>query len=368
MSDEETQKNGGDKGAESNLSQWVPIPNDKLLYISSSFVVADSLGGGLCPCTHTGSFVPKCCSKSLTTGDAFVVSIHDANQKEPISYKTKSIEIEGVDIRVYGNGNQIEYGGSFIRICVAGGGEYTLTIKGRRLSVKDICTSDVAEIQITAKEKIEIGLHEKKNREDKGLEFRAKGKNKQPSQWGLGVIFLLCLCSWAGLTCLPFGCFSNICDTYFTVLNGASRTNEVVSVGCIGTPSTVTNTLSMQTSYSNVPNQKLPTNVVNATAASVSTTVGTSTTSREVECRGTSGMTFYLMMSCLLYIAAYGAMAYMTFVALGALRRSCKLNGNVRPIIEALRNEPDKERRRAMQKKILDDMIDTYLDRPASDE
>jgi len=358
----EVQKEGG-----VHDSPMVPIPNGMSISIPPR-VVVDSLGVGFCPCAHTGAFVPKCCSKSQTRVGAFVVSMHDSNQKEPILYKTKSIEIEGVDIRVYSNGNQIEYDGSFIRICAAGEGEYTLTIKGRRLSVKDVCTSDVAEVQIAAKEKIEIGLHEKKNRENNGLEFRAKEENRPHSQWGLGVIFLLCLCSWAGLTWLPFGRFGNICGTYFNVLSGASRTNEVVSVGCMGTPSAVTNALSMQTCYSNTPNQNLPTNIVNATATSVSTTVGTPTASGGVGGRGTSGVTFYLVISCILYIVSYGAIVYMTFVAFRALRRSRKLNGNMRSIIEALRNEPDKERRRAMQKKILDDMIDTYLDRPSADE
>ena len=50
------------------------------------------------------------------------------------------------------------------------------------------------------------------------------------------------------------------------------------------------------------------------------------------------------------------------------MRRHNKMTRNMSPVIEALRNERDKEKRRAMQKKILDDMIDTYLDRPSSDE
>ena len=37
-------------------------------------------------------------------------------------------------------------------------------------------------------------------------------------------------------------------------------------------------------------------------------------------------------------------------------------------VIDALENEHDKSARKAMQKKVLDDMINTYLERPSAED
>ena len=69
-----------------------------------------------------------------------------------------------------------------------------------------------------------------------------------------------------------------------------------------------------------------------------------------------------------MYVIFYGVVVYLMVLTVHALKRCRKLYGNMQSVIDALRNERDKDKRRAMQKKILDDMIDTYLDRPSSDE
>lgn len=56
------------------------------------------------------------------------------------------------------------------------------------------------------------------------------------------------------------------------------------------------------------------------------------------------------------------------FLTLRALRRKRKLTADMSGVLEALRNERDKEKRKAMQRKILDDMINTYLDKPSSED
>lgn len=320
-------------------------------------------------------WIPMLNGKSIkiASRQSFFVRINDREIGE-VTYATKIIEIIGSDVRIYGN--QIECQGEKIAVSPMQEGEdkkYLLLIKGSRLSVANIRTVDVEEIQINADDEIEVGLCDRKKEKDNVTHGLVRDDKKEESNikwlyWALG----LCLCILATLTLVPIIMFDTTCDKYLNVHLNAQRekagTNEIVSVGCMGTPSVVTNTLSMQTCYSNTPNQNLPTNVVNTIATSVSTTVGTLTASRGDEGRGASGVTFYLVMAWVLYIASYGAIVYMTFVTFRTLRRSRKLNGNMRPIIEALRNEPDKVRRRAMQKKILDDMIDTYLDRPSSDE
>lgn len=344
--------------------KWIPVPNDRVL-IASSYAGADRPCLDVCPFTCTGMFLVRC-SPPKRLPVKFSVLIRD-RKLGMIPYETKTIEVEGVDVRIYGN--KIEYDGKIIKVDPLQSGPkstYMFSVKGSRLKVKDVRTIDVEEIQIKANEKIEIELHEKK--QDNDLVRIGKGSEKIKSQWWGRAVFLVCLCFWAGLSWLPFGCFSNICDKYFNVLNRVPGTNEVVSVGCTYSSPTVTNTLSMQTYYSNTLNQNPPTNVVNAAATSINSTVGSPTAARGVEGQGTFGVTFYLLMSCILYVVFYCAIVYLTFAVFRTLRRSSKLNGNMRSVIDALRNERDKDKRKAMQKKILDDMIDTYLDRPSSDE
>ena len=58
----------------------------------------------------------------------------------------------------------------------------------------------------------------------------------------------------------------------------------------------------------------------------------------------------------------------LTIATFKAMRRHNKMTRNMSSVLEALRNERDKKKRQEMQKKILDDMIDTYLDKPSSED
>lgn len=362
MSDEETQKNGGDKCARSNPPHWIPIPNDKSLYISSRDGVC-SFENGLYPCACTGMIVGKCCNKPQTRGKSFFVSIHDRNQIEPITYNTKVIEIDGVDIRVYGN--QIEYDSSSIRVeQISDDGTDTkrLLIKGGRISVKDVRAVNIEKVEIIFDEKIDIQLHTKRETAE-----RSNGGVKLPVGLGYFLSFIGYICCLIFLSFMPFVEFDAICKKYSTALCDVSKANKVTAAWCSSEPPAVTNALSVLTSCSGVADQSLPTNVVKATT-SVSSVVGSQVQLKENEGSGTLGVTFCLALICLLYGGLYGVFIYLTLTAFHAWRRHWKLNDGIGSVLNALREETDKKKRQEMRDKILGGMIDTYLDRPSSDE
>ena len=110
------------------------------------------------------------------------------------------------------------------------------------------------------------------------------------------------------------------------------------------------------------------TNNVATTSTSTSSTEKHGVGDDKCLSQGGGVVTFYFVMACLLYVMLYAIVIFVAFVTFKAMRRHNKMTRNMSAVIGALRNERDKEKRRAMQKKILDDMIDTYLDRPSSDE
>ena len=357
---EKAEINGGVNGSESKLSQWIPIPNDKLLYISSCARLL-SLDNGFCPFACTGMFVGKYCNNSQASKNVFTVLIHDRIQGE-ISYKTKMVEIEGVDIRV--SGNQIEYVDSLIEVVpIRGRDEKYALIKGRRLSVKNVCTTEIEAIKILVDEKIDIQLHDKRQ-----IAERCNGRAKLSFGWGAFLAFIGCLCFLMFLSLMPFGEFDTICTKYSKALYGVSNTNKVTSVGCACEPPVVTNTLSVLTSCNGVTNQNLQTNIINTATTSVSSVAGSQVQLKGNESSGTLGVTFCFVLICFLYVGLYGVFVYLTLVAFHAWRRHRKLNGGISSVLNALRAETDKKKRQEMRDKILDDMIDTYLDKPSSED
>ena len=75
-----------------------------------------------------------------------------------------------------------------------------------------------------------------------------------------------------------------------------------------------------------------------------------------------------LFLGCVLYLVFYGVVAYIVFVTYRSQVRHARLHGDMRAIIDALRFEPDREKRVSLQRKILDAMVNMYLDRPSADE
>ena len=151
------------------------------------------------------------------------------------------------------------------------------------------------------------------------------------------------------------------------MLQGKSATNETAVAVC-AIPAKVTNTLSLQADCQGQPRQNSITNSVEASATSVSSSSDSPLSVANSERAGSGRVTFYFVLACLLYVMFYCVIVYFTILTIHALKRSRKLHGDMQSVIDALRNERDKDKRKAMQKKILDDMIDTYLDKPSSED
>lgn len=238
-----------------------------------------------------------------------------------------------------------------------------LEVKGNGIGIKDVRTSDVERVIIRSRKRIRAAVESTQQVKAK------KRKTISFGDWlGWWVILLVAeVLIVAALTALPFWKFIPIRDKYLEELQGVDTTNEVVVANSAYTPSVVTNTLSMQTSCSNVMSQSAPTNCIDTIATSISSASG-SPSLEGGKRQGTVGITLYFVLSCFLYVVFYAMFVCFTFLTLRALRRKRKLTADMSGVLEALRNERDKDKRKAMQKKILDDMINTYLDKPSAED
>lgn len=336
-----------------NSPEWIPIENDK------SIRVHMKLG-------FWGKMF-RMVRRIFYKTDQFGIRVIDRRLGE-IVYRSDSVEVTGTDLRVYGNEVRFEKGDSIlIKAWEKKKGSksapiYQLEIKGNGISIKDVRTSDVDRIIIRANQRIKAVVEPVQRVEKKKEESSGSGY-----LWWLGFLLVIEMAVLVVLTGLPFWQFVPIRDKYLEVLQGGYATNEVVVTNSAYTPSVVTNTLSMQTSCSNVMSHSTPTNTIDTIATSVSSASG-SPSLEGGKRQGVLGVTLYFVLSCLLYVVFYAMFVCFTFLTLRALRRKRKLTADMSGVLEALRNERDKDKRRAMQKKILDDMIDTYLDKSSSED
>ena len=313
--------------------EWVPIENDKKLRIHGK-------------------------------GEAIFLSIIDRRLGE-IVYRSDVIEITGADLRVYGEQIKYEKGEKIsTEVHGVGSGSYCeLEVQGTGLKIKDIRTSDVERITIRTGKKIKAVVEPAQTDQEKKRVIKSGtgGLCGWVSLFGLEFLFLL------ALTALPFMPFVAKEHGGLDRLGGNFATNETVVVTCT-VPAKVKNTLSLQADAQAFLPHNSKTNSVGATATSISSTSDMPTTAKEFKRIGEGRITFYFVLACLLYVIFYGVVVYLMVLTVHALKRCRKLHGNMQSVIDALRNERDKEKRKAMQKKILDDMIDTYLDKPSSED
>lgn len=111
-----------------------------------------------------------------------------------------------------------------------------------------------------------------------------------------------------------------------------------------------------------------PSNQFYVTVSGVNSTTNAPSIYNEHVCNFVRTDFALLIFAILLYLCFYCIATYFTIVSYHAFRRKCKLICDIHGVLGALGEEPDKKRRQAMQKKILDDMIDTYLDKPTSED
>ena len=317
-----------------NSEQWIPIPNDNIIDINSN--------------------------------GSFHIRITDRRLGE-ICFYTKAIEIQGVDIRIYGN--EINYSDVDKKITIdplVDGSQlkYLLSIKGGRLKVTNIRTIDIEEIQITSK--VETHWYNTICNVSKDIKVKLKTKETSANnrtnrtddleapRWKWIFASLFCLV-WFLMTINAILSFNEVCNNY---INAIPRDGQIKEISL---SQENTNTFSLTVNYGSSK-----TNIV-MQLPNFSTYKPQKRLSLEKPI-GAGGVTFCFVVVCLLYVVFYVFVAFMTLYFIMSLRRYYKLNGNMSSVIEALRNERDREKRKAMQRKILDDMINTYLDKPSSED
>ncbi len=308
---------------ETHPPQWIPIPNDKSLTVNSE--------------------------------KEFLVRISDRKLGE-IAYQTTAIEIKGVDIRMYGN--KVLYKEGRVDVSPIQDGDekkYLLSIKGGRLEVSNIRTVDVAEVQVLSKSQA-LGVSAlKKDEKKQNMLIGNKAHSGTGVVWRcVGCCIALLVMTWASPVMLG-KIYRNYAD--------ALRLKEGNQSACVlqELPILTTNTLSVATSYDTTK-----TNTIVKSVSSIASQPQLESASRQNVSSG--GLTLGFIVVCLLHVMLYCLIMFLTVYSFRALKRHNKLNGDFRGVLEALRNERDKDKRKAMQKKILDDMIDTYLDKPSSED
>lgn len=316
--------------------EWIPIENGKLLRIDAK-------------------------------KDPLEVLVVDRKIGE-IAYRTDAIEIRGTDLRVYGDQIRYEKKNTIVVKNWVDGSDgkvsplYQLEVQGTGLEIKDIRTSDVERITIGRSEKIKVQVGG--GDVNKAVAFLINWWKAVNWRAGFKSIFysfnfFVLLVTLVAMTWLPFGQVNYALDKY----NEMRRSIANTPVESVRLPVKVSNKLSLQ-----MVGSAGETNNVATTSTSTSSTEKHGVGDDKCLSQGGGVVTFYFVMACLLYVMLYAIVIFVAFVTFKAMRRHNKMTRNMSAVIGALRNERDKEKRRAMQKKILDDMIDTYLDRPSSDE
>ena len=293
------------------------------------------------------------------------VRIHDLKLGE-LSFATNSVVIHGVDLRVQGNkitlnGDSVQVKGFNIRVKrthreSTEDAKFILIVKGSAMRIEGVRADNIDAIRISDDYKIKTVIEEPPKEEVKAETNRATLKSI-----GYSFKFLILLGTLVWLTFLPFCKEGYFREKYKELV----RRFPAPVVEVMKKPVEFLNKICIEVFSSGGD-----TNQVATTSTNTHPTTGSSVAEQEKTTNGTGGgvVTFYFVLACLLYVVLYVIVIFVAFATFKAMRRHNKMTRNMSAVIEALRNERDKEKRRAMQKKILDDMIDTYLDRPSSDE
>ena len=284
-----------------------------------------------------------------------LVEVHDRGQEIEYSFKTYSVVVRGVDLRVHGNG--INVVGNSIKIqepACQGSSAYKLTVKGSSMSIDGVRSEGIEKITLSDDYKLKVVIEEPP---------KEVSMPKRNMAWmksiGYSFKFFLLLGVLGALTFLPFSRDDYISEKYKEL----RKLFPVAVVKDANKPAAVSSMLSQQ-----IEGTTSETNRITVTSTSTSSAVDPSDVMQEKQTQGGGIITFYFVTACLLYVLFYFLIMLLTFATFKAMRRHNKMTRNMRPVIEALRNERDKDKRKAMQRKILDDMINTYLDKPASED
>ena len=291
------------------------------------------------------------------------VRIHDLKLGE-FSFNTHSVIIHGVDLRV--QGNKINFSGSSVHIDGFGqkrrkvqnssfeNANYILIVRGSAMRIDGVRADNIDAIRISDDCKLKTIIEKPRQQQVKPERNGARWESIRCS-----FKFLFLLGVLGVLTFLPFSKEDYIGEKYKEL----RKLFPVAVVEDANKPAAVSGKLSQQ-----IEGTASETNRITVTSTSTSSAVVPSDVNQEKRMQGGGVITFYFGMACLLYVLFYFLITLLTFATFKAMRRHNKMTRNMSSVLEALRNERDKEKRKAMQRKILDDMINTYLDKPSAED
>ena len=320
------------------------------------------------------------------------VRVHDLKLGD-FSFNTRSLVLHGVDLRV--QGNEIDINGKRVVLSAyehqrtdpekwynrgwrdvlsmlnhlndekkksTKDAKYLLIVKGSAMCIDGVRADNIDAIYISDDFELKTiieGASEKKLPCWINWLFEIQWRVRIKSV-GYSFSFFILLCALGVMTSIPF-CKDDYIREKYQNLCASLPASAVVATS---KPTGVSNKLSVQ-----VIGAAGDTNQVTTTSTSTSSASDElSVAGQEKKMQGGGVITFYFVMACLLYVLFYFLVMLLAFATFKAMRRHNKMTRNMSSVIEALRNERDKEKRKAMQRKILDDMINTYLEKPPSDE
>ena len=297
-------------------------------------------------------------------GRQVAIRVHDLKLGK-FSYNANCVVIHGVDLRV--QGNKINLNGNALHVEgfkrkwdkahreSSEDAEFVLIVKGSAMRIDGVRADNIEAIRISDDCELKAVIEEPSKKEVKKETNRATLKSI-----GYSFKFFILLGALVWLTFLPFCKEGYFREKYDELI----RRFPAPVVEVMKKPAELLNKICIQVSSSGGDANQV------TTTTNAHPTTESSEAKQENTTNGAGGgvVTFYFVLACLLYVVLYAIVVLVAIASFKAMRRHNKMTRNMSSVIEALRNERDKEKRREMQKKILDDMINTYLERPSAED
>lgn len=303
------------------------------------------------------------------------VHVHDLKEKNEFLFRTKTLVIRGVDLLVEGQGQEISYNKKTIILGDATqSDDFKLSVRGGSLSIDGIRASNIELVTIEANQKFTtiVKSKQEKKKKRRGV-FRERLKSVGWSLTFFGLLMFMAYLTW-----LPFAKAEQAVQLYDKLLKVTADVDIPTEMPAVQVSKLSSNTnapSALAKVEESLNTEKSKPVKVEAGATTVTIETEKNESGKKVDgapfrrSSGTGGIAgLYFGMSCLLYLLFYLFVAFSAVAVFKGMRRHNKMTRNLQSVIDALENEHDKSARKAMQKKILDDMINTYLERPSAED
>ena len=309
-------------------------------------------------------------------GNEITIRVHDLKLGE-FSFNTNTISIDGVDLRVQGNKisliDECIFLGTYNRepenVIPSISSNFILIVRGSKMHIGGVRADNIDDIRIFSDKefstKIErITEQKKESKKDKFQSAEEYYKLKNV------LIFLfIVLLIFTALPCVYFICNNGNDKAKPQGELGSQTSTETNDVSAVvPTPSSTPveqNDLDPSLPSKQTFGKEVVLNNYNFSLCgrgSISNNYTISKNDRNIPAPANNNL-LIMIVAALLYISFYCIIAYLMLKVLHEFNRQGKMTRDMSGVLTALENEKNKDKRLAMQKKILDDMINTYLDK-----